>query len=312
MTADRNRPHARGGRPFSPAAECLEDRKLMTIDFKQGFYAVSDKSSAVLITLVRNDGTQGTANQDTEQAQLTVGGGTATAGVDYEPVNATVTFGPGQTSQTIAIPIMSHPGAGTKVVHLTLAPSADVPHGAAAFLSIMHGPDLTPPQVASTNLLTKGAFVTGFQIKFNKPMDPTAVQDVSNYAVQNPKTVRHARGAAVTTAAAIPLQSANYDPATNTVTLVPAGHVRKSRYFEIESSQLAEAMNALNGAASGDVTGLAIMSPITDTSGNALDSNADGIPDGQLLVFAAAGRLGQKWNSELAKVQTNNMLLTQL
>lgn len=311
MANDRSR--ARRTKSCPLGAEALEDRKLMTVDFQQGFYAVGDKAGAALVTLIRWDGaTKGVANQQNEQATLTVSGGTATSGVDYQPVHATVTFAPGQTSQTIAIPVLSDPGAGTKVVHLTLAPSADVPRGAAAYLSIQHGPDTTPPHVSATNLLTKGPFVTGFQITFNKPMDPAQVQNVDNYVVQDPKTTRHTRGNTVTTASAIPLQSASYDANTNTVTLVPADRVRRSPYYEIESKQLAESMSALASTSLTDVTGLQIMSPITDTSGNALDSNTDGIPDGQLLVFAAAGRLGKKWNSALANQQAANTLATQL
>ena len=311
MANDHNRARSRRDKTCRLGAELLEDRNLMTVDFSQGFYAIGDRAGVAMITLIRYDGTKGTANQNTEQAQLTVGGGTASPGVDYQPVSATVTFGPGQTSQTLAIPVLSKPGSGTKVVHLTLAPSTDVPHGAAAYMSIMHGPDTTPPHVASTNLVTKGGLVTGFQITFSKPMDSAQVQDVNNYVVQNPRTTRHVRGSAVTLAGAVPLRSAVYDASTNTVTLIPAGRVRVSQYFEIESSQLSQAMTARSTSTT-DVTKLAIMSPVADTSGNALDSNSDGIPDGQLLVFAAPGRLGKKWNSALASQQATNTLTNQL
>lgn len=312
MATDRTRPHSRRARQVRLGTEQLEDRKLLTIDFQQGFYAVNDNAGVALITLVRSDGAKGTANQTTEQAQLSVGGGNATPGVDYEPVNMTVTFGPGQTTQTVGIPILPKSGTGTKIVHMTIDPSSTTPQGSAAYLSILHGPDRTAPHVQGTNLLTKRGLVTGFQITFNEPMDPTQAQNVNNYLVSNPRTTRHTKGGGITTSSSIPLQSATYDATTNTVTLVPAGRVRKAPYFELESTQLAQAMNALNGSTTPDVTKLSLMSPITDTSGNAIDSNLDGIPDGQLLLFAAAGRMGKKFNSELASIQATNTLTNQI
>lgn len=293
---------------FSP--EPLEERKLLTIDFKQGFYAIGDTGGVAIITLTRSDSTTGTANQNTETAQLTVGGGGGTAqpGVDYEPVDTTVTFGPGQTSATVAIPVLSDPGTGTKTLHLSLAQSTDVPRGAAAYLSIMHGPDFTPPSVKSTNLLMNHGRITGFQITFSKPMDVAEATNINNYVVANPQIIHHLRGKKITNGNGIPLASATYDSSTNTVTLVPKGRVRRAAYYEIESTQLAQAINAMN-TGSTNIDSLSLMSPITDTSGNALDGNSDGIPDGQLLVFAVAGRAGQKWNSALASTQAANTLL---
>ncbi|MDR3632304.1 MAG: Calx-beta domain-containing protein [Isosphaeraceae bacterium] len=311
MANDRTRPHSRRARQVRVGAERLEDRKLLTIDFQQGFYAVGDKAGAAVITLIRSDGTKGTANQTTETADLTVGGGTATPGVDYEPVSTTVTFGPGQTTQTVVVPILSDPGTGTKIVHMTIAQSSVTPEGSAAYLSIMHGPDNTPPQIRSTNLLTSRGLVTGFQITFSKPMDVAEATNVNNYLVDNPKALRRVSGTSVTTATPIAIQSASYNASTNTVTLVPAGRVRKAPYFELESTQLAQAMNAINGSTTANVPALSLMSPITDTAGNALDSNSDGIPDGQLLVFVAAGRLGKKLNNEMASIQATNTLANQ-
>lgn len=284
----------------------------MTIDFQQGFYSVNDNTGVALITLVRSDGSKGTANQSTEQAQLTVGGGNAKAGVDYQPVSMTVTFGPGQTTQTVGIPILPAAGTGTKIVHMTIDPSSTTPQGSAAYLSILHGPDRTSPHVVSTSLLTSRGLVTGFQITFSEPMDPGQVQDVNNYVVSDPRTTHRARGSNIATSPGITLKSASYDASTNTVTLVPAGRVRKAPYFELESPELAQAMNALNGSSTTDVTKLSLMSPVTDASGNALDSNLDGIPDGQLLLFVAAGRMGKKFNSELASIQANNTLANQI
>lgn len=290
--------------------EPLEERKLLTIDFSQGFYAIGDTGGAAIVTLTRSDGTAGTANQNTETAQLTVGGGGGTAqpGVDYEPVNTTVTFAPGQTTATVSIPILSAPGTGTKTLHMSLAQSTDVPRGAAAYLSIMHGPDFTPPTVKSTNLMTNHGRITGFQITFSKPMNVAEATNVSNYVIADPQIIQHSHGKKATNGTGIPLASASYDSSTNTVTLVPQGRVRKAAYYEIESTQLAQAINATN-TGSANIASLSLMSPITDTSGNALDSNSDNIPDGQLLVFAVAGRAGQKWNAALASTQATNTLL---
>ena len=48
-----------------------------------------------------------------QAASYTTLGGNATAGVDYAPVSGTLTFSPGQTSQTFTIPILKTVPAGT-------------------------------------------------------------------------------------------------------------------------------------------------------------------------------------------------------
>ncbi len=296
MRMAAERPRTRRSTGLSFELESLEARQLLSIDFSHPFYATPDTTGSATITLVRNDGKS--APTGTESGQLSVSGGSATPGVDYQPVNETVTFGPGQTSLSVTIPILSVPNGGTKTVHLTIAPSASTPTGAAAYLSIQHGPDTSAPQIINTQMQTKGRLVTGFVITFNKPMDPASVENTSNYIVEDSRTIRRVKGTMAKTAASIPLTSANYNAATNSVTLVPAIRIRRSPFYEVLSPEYANAMFAL-AQSTPNVTTLNLMSPITDTSGNAIDSNGDGVPDGQLLTVVATGALGRKFNSQL-------------
>lgn len=65
-------------------------------------YFVAENAGAATITINRVGGSEGTVN-----VRFITTDGTATAGSDYTPVNQIVTFGPGETTKTVQVPIIN-------------------------------------------------------------------------------------------------------------------------------------------------------------------------------------------------------------
>jgi hypothetical protein len=298
MSAERRASCRTSGRSVRSRfqVEPLEGRQLLSVLFQSNYLSVGDRERAAVFTLVREDheplGTTGP-----EQVELTAGGGTAVPGVDYEPLHQTVTFEPGEITKTVRIPVLpADPSAGTRTLRLILAPTPTNPAGSEAILAIAHGPDATPPRVVATRLLTKGSNVTGFVLTFSEEMARGAVEDVNNYAVDDPRSIRPVRGVEWTEARRrIALKSAVYDPATRSVTLTPAGRVRKGPFFSVMSREVADLLNSVGRPMLPSPEELTLLSPITDAAGNPLDGDGDGVLDETLTAPIASGRAGRKF-----------------
>ena len=103
--------------------------------FDAASYSVNEGAGTATITVNRTSGTAGGVT-----VQFATSDGTATAGADYTAVTQTLTFGPGQTSQTITIPITDdNLFEPTETVNLTLSNPTGGTLGspAAAVLSIV-------------------------------------------------------------------------------------------------------------------------------------------------------------------------------
>lgn len=90
-----------------------------TLRFSAASYSVKESAGFVTVTVNRSGGTAGTITGD--YATVDSGGGTASAGADYEPAAGTLTFGPGVSRQTFQIPIVNdtmHENAETILVTL--------------------------------------------------------------------------------------------------------------------------------------------------------------------------------------------------
>jgi hypothetical protein len=156
----------------------------------------------------------------------------------------------------------------------------------------MHNGDTTPPKVIGTRLITRGPFVKQFVITFSKDMAPGPVQDAGNYSIADPRSVRPVKGMEWTTATRqIALKSAIYNPITHSVTLTPAGKVRKFPFFMILNTAFADAINLVGQPTPPTPAQLMPkISPITDTTGNPLDSTGSGHPDGILAAIVLQGK----------------------
>jgi hypothetical protein len=160
----------------------------------------------------------------------------ATPGVQYIPLNKNVTFQPGQTSLTIPLQLIPNaPNSGVAQIFLfannprqsifaSLLPGE-------ATLNIVTGPDQIPPSIIKAQVKQQGIILT-----FNKPMAPGPVQNVHNYIVTAnlPVSTAHLIGVFLTgrypNPPVVALKAATYDPATDTVTLVPKKALSASNY----------------------------------------------------------------------------------
>jgi hypothetical protein len=104
--------------------------------------------------------------------------------------------------------------------------------------------------------------------------------------------VRPVKGLEWTTATRqIALKSAMYNPITHSVTLTPAEKVRKFPFFMILNTAFANAINLVGQPTPASAAQLLPkLSPITDTTGNPLDSKASGTPDGILEAIVVNGK----------------------
>ena len=88
-----------------------------TLQFSNADYFVSDVGPEAVITVTRVGGLSGTSTVD-----YATGGGTAVAGVDYDPVSGTLTFAAGESTQSFIVPISSgQNGSGNKNLELILS-----------------------------------------------------------------------------------------------------------------------------------------------------------------------------------------------
>ena len=117
-------------------------------------------------------------------------GGSAGAGVDYQGVSGTLTFGPGESSKSITIPVFNTTTPGPDLTfNLTLAsPGGGASLGlpAVTVVTIQHGTpvnpnDHTPPIVTDVQLLAGVGGVTEVVVTFSKPMNPTRATNPANF-----------------------------------------------------------------------------------------------------------------------------------
>jgi len=275
--------------------EPLEDRQLMSVNFDSTVYTVSAQTGSVSITL---DNQGGLSPPPATQVVLSLGGGSAVPGVDYTPVSRTVSFAAGQSTQTVQIPVLpGSPSEGTRTLEIDLSTAAGSAPTTAALVVITHNADTTPPTVIGAKALTRGPYVTGFVITFSKDMAPGPIQDVDNYAIDDPRSIRPVKGKEWTVATRlIPLKSAVYDSSTHSVTLATAGKVKKFPVFTIMDTWLANELNLVGQKTPPTAAQLLPqLGPFSDTTGNPLASAGIGTPsDGHLLATAAVGKAGNK------------------
>jgi hypothetical protein len=272
--------------------ENLESRSLLTTS--AGFVinepqVVSDKVGTVdvPIQVFSSDASTPTA----ETVTVSTSALTAVPGVDYTPVQQTITLTP-DSSSTVAIPILPGPASlGTRTLLVTIAPSPGLPEGASQLIVITHGTDTTSPQVVNSQALTQGGKVVAFSLQFSKPMAIGPVTNIANFASAAPTSLKEeisgepmnfgADGAASFTKN-IPLKSAIYDAATDTVYLVPMNKVKpnaKWRYpFQVVSP---------NPSVTPSV------SDLTDTSGNPIAASDPIYSVADVGRFAASPRVAK-------------------
>jgi hypothetical protein len=158
------------------------------------------------------------------QVQVTTDPSSPYVGVNVGAVDQTVTFAGGQSQATLTVPILAGaPNPGQVDVFLRLwytDPSthqtynAQNPGGPGLDLKIVAADPTLPPNIAFMEDTAQG-----FLLVFNRPMNPAGASDVNNY------TVKYSYGYVKP----VKIQTAQYDPATQSVLLIPK-HPNPSLY----------------------------------------------------------------------------------
>ena len=172
----------------------------------------------------------------------------SSASETFTPVNESITFPVGVTVETVQIPISSgasNPGAVPINLSATwTSDNAQFPSGnVSSIVYLVTGPSALPPTPAGmigARLIARGKTVSGIAITFSKSMAPASVDNIHNYVVSQagrklglnnfwqPNTYA--------SSLPVPLKSAQYDPATNTVTLIPKNPLSSSIVYTIQNA----------------------------------------------------------------------------
>jgi hypothetical protein len=270
--------------------ENLESRALLTSSVGFGDFpttVVSDRVGMVdvHVNMATVVGTESSATPVT--LTRTTGGGTAVPGVDYTPVQQTITLTPNTSSDpmsadpmvTVRVPILpGSPSMGTRVLPVTLSPTPGNPQGQTEYIVITHGGDTTPPTVLNAQALTLGGKVVAFSIQFSKPMDPATVANLANYAAAAPKSALEAGASLMGTSSSvsysksIPLKSVVYDATSNTAYLIPVSPTKPNnrirRPFEFQvGSPAPTTFSNLRDTSGNPINSLAVTG-LVDTAGS--------------------------------------------
>jgi hypothetical protein len=263
MSNDRSR-SSTAGRRESFQVEGLEERSLMSgLAPHQRYFQmlgigtpsnfVSQQVSALDVTLTRS-GLESLLNQPlTVNFSASLGSTTvgaqptaqlASASDTFTPVNESITFPAGVTTETVRIPVNSgaaNPGS----VRIALSVSSSTPGvmGGVDRVYLVAGPaDLPPipPSITNAHLVFQGTKAVAFAITFNTAMSPKSVENLHDYVVTT-GTNGITPGSLVSwltfngteTRVTVPLKGAHYDPATYTVTLFPTHPLKTSVLYGI-------------------------------------------------------------------------------
>ncbi|WP_435018104.1 hypothetical protein TA3x_000049 [Tundrisphaera sp. TA3] len=137
--------------------------------------------------------------------------------------------------------------------------------------------EVTPPTILAQRLIATRTAVTGVVLTFSEAMNPDQVEALNNYQVRPSNADGVARGAPVAIA------SARYDARRRTVTLTFARPLPLGRFY---------ALTANGVGASG----------LVDPSGNVLDGDLNGLPDGIFQATIGRGTISRPRRFQLDQV----------
>jgi hypothetical protein len=191
---------------------------------------VGQQNGSAVVNVARGN-SYGEVNHVT-QVRVTTDPSSPYVGVNVGAVDQVVTFLPGQNFAVLTVPIIAgaaNPGEVDVDLRLTpFDPSA--PYGLTLTTSVDELRVMaTDPATAPRIVATEGT-PQGIQLLFNKPMDPAQASNANNYALFRTSNTTHGSStffgfsaslSISTKSTPVPLKSAEYDAATNTVTLIP-------------------------------------------------------------------------------------------
>jgi hypothetical protein len=212
--------------------------------FSAPAYFIARDAGPLLVTVTRTGNTEGT-----NTVSYTTTNGTAVAGIDYTAAAGTLTFTPGQTSQSISIPILDNAAVTEPNVSFTIALSNVTGDGA------MLGPNSTAtvnigggPHVTAVKLLSAAGRINRIErveLTFAGALDPATAKSVGNYIL----TSRRADGRFNVP---VRLSDAVYDPTTNKVTLFPRTPLKINQFYQLSLNTLGNLKDVVgNGVVQG-------------------------------------------------------------
>jgi hypothetical protein len=206
---------------------------------------------------------------------------------EITPFSQTVTFERGETSQTVEVPInVQAPLPTLAPVEITVAPEARPRNQAQIMVDLASGQQFVPPTITNVHIVRKGSFGKGIAVTFSQPMSPPSVENVHNYVVKSVplNTITLAPLASTATALqpasyltqnnpqAVPLKAARYNPATDTVLLVPKTPLTAAKSFIVKSPATLGSLHS----------GPKVAQPLADANGNVL--NPLNFPEGSFTI----------------------------
>ncbi len=248
---------SRGVRRVSLHAEPLEHRTLLSgapatqhvaIDVPSEY--VSQQADQLTVTLVRSSPSGHsrslrplTIDFWAAEGSLTHGGKLTDTVVpaQFTPVNQSVTFPAGMTTETVAVPITSGaPNPGSVAVRLGVSSPSGRARDSALTVYLANSVAAVPPSIVAVQRVAGGIAIT-----FSKPMNPARVQNIHNYAVRFTPSqqfnVVDLTGVGLIQQLTngkqpIPLRRATYDAATNTVLLVATEQLGLNGVYTISNA----------------------------------------------------------------------------
>jgi uncharacterized repeat protein (TIGR01451 family) len=229
------------------------------LQFSSGQYAVAETAGTAVLTVNRTDGSLGpvTVNYQT----LAVN---ATPGVDFVPTAGTLSFGSGQTSAVIQVPVLADSWDNhdeyVNVVLQSPGGGAILGSPVTASLRIIDvDPNVTPPVVSLVSLSGSAKSISSVSLKFDSPLDPSYAVNPANY-----------RLIGLASGQGIGIGAVTYNPATFTVVIVPGAALAANQFYQIQ------------------VVG-AGPTAVRDVAGNLLDGNGNGSPGSNFVASFAEG-----------------------
>ena len=202
-------------------------------------------------------------------------GGNPHESSEVAPLNTSVTLQPGVTSQTVELPIVVQAPLPSLVpIQITVSPKSRPRNQAVLMVDLASAQQLVPPSITNVTIVRHGSVGTGIAVTFSQPMEPASVENVHNYAVKsvplNQLTFLTVPTASVVQAPSylttytpkqVPIKAARYNPATDTVLLVPVKPLTVAKSFIVKSPASLGSLRS----------GPKIAQPLTDMNGNVLN-----------------------------------------
>lgn len=219
-------------------------------------------------------------------------------GVNVGAGDQTATFADGQSRATLTVPILAGaPNPGVVDVRLSIKsnppPTGSINPRTWLDLKIVASDPTLPPRVVFVERATRGIL-----LGFNKPMDPVGASNVRNYVVSQvsseektnlPGLIGAFAGGTHTTVYVRPvrLRSAQYDPATQSVTLIPKRPIPDLGGI---FTSLTQARTARTSVRRGHRSNLA--GSLTDLQGNPIDAGPTPGKVGLRVVYTSPSFTG--------------------